>query len=900
MKNQASPSGPKLDSPLTSEKSTSQQLSSRGINIGFDLIALMLASATIFAGAFSSSVYFGSPDRKIFFALTLLGLGFGLLRSRWNSDQPQSRARFLWLGYAVSTAFLLVGILNSRTELVSIALSVIVAVWCSGRMRGEPLSRGVFIGAAILFPFALEMFVKKGCFEWFDSLTLSITSLLADAFSQPHARTNGLILFKLGTADHFASHGVWDSAIALMGVSLFCTYTFRRGLLVATMGIFLAVATWVACRSLAWLVLSSLSNRYGTWYEWTMIIESIVFAIGVIWVIGLDQFLGECLKPIPFDRVDPDCPLLAYVWNWICSLPQVILRIPKENRIALRWRTRVQKAGKRPSLKTDYDWFRLELLDLIFKPIGILGISMDTARAWRISRNWKVLFISLPIMISLIAVYANVGVSLFNRKDIQTPVYAEESLKLRSTKSLEIACHKKQEAEFVHATGLPTFKLPGDYEIEASVTTLRYVELLCKRILDLEPNNRLAKYRLGLILSIRNQPVEAEAVMREIVEGKREGFPQASAWLSKSLSIQKDAGKEVAKQDLIDQLDAACKGKEVDFRLLFLYGQHLLEQGENAKAIEVTKQAVALRPDLVLELARLHAKIGDEAGKIAAANQAEDYFAAKINFANEREADRLAVAEACVLANRLGKAVEVLSEGLRQKLGGEATVRQLSEIQGMIYRQSIRKNDAGKYDVDLSLLEKMADTDPKNPTVSSEISKLLTYKVRPTKKLLDVLKQQIASGVTSFSSLLQLGEGYYKIRNLSEAERYWTLAVAKEPNNPVALNNLATCLVELSSDNAEKAMELVVHANELSPNNADVLDTWGLVLMAAKRPREAVNKLEQVLRMNQGRIETRRKLKSVYESLGMKEMAEMQVKLIQGLEQSAVKNADKQERKPNE
>lgn len=899
MKNQASPSGTMSASPLTAEKPNTHQLNTKGFNFGFDLTALLLISAAVFAGAFSSSAYFSSPDRKIFSALILFGLGIGLLRSKWSSDQPKSRSWLLWLGYAVSAAFLLMGVLNSRPMLISIALSVMLAVWCSGRMRGEPFSRCVFLGAAILFPFALELYVERGCFEWLDSLTVSITSLLADAMHQPHARTNGSILFKLGTADHFASIGVWDSAVALLGVSLFCTFAFKRGLTAAIMGIFFTLATWVALRSIACLILSALSTRTGTWYEWSGNIESMVFAIGVIWVVGLDQLLGECLRPIPFDKVDPDYPLLAYAWNWICSLPQVILRLPKESKIALRWRTRVKLAGKKPSLKTDYDWFRLELLELIFKPIGFLGVVVDTARSWRISRNWKLLFVSLPLMVSLLAVYGYLGVSLFKRKDIQTPIYSAESLKLCPTKSLEIACHKRQEPEFALATGVTPLRLPGEDQIEASVSTLRYVELLCKRILDIEPNNRLARYRLGLILSIRNQPAEAEALMREIVDGKRGDFPQASAWLSKTLSIQKSEGKEIAKQDLIDQLEVACKGKEVDFRLLTLYGQLLLEQGEKRKAIEVTKQAVALKPDFVLKLARLYAEVGDEAGKVAAANQAEDYFAAKINFATEKEADRLAVAEARVLTNRLDKACEVLFEGLRQKLGGEATVRQLSEIQGMIYRKSIRKIDDGKYEMELGLLEAMADTDPENPTVSSEIANLLTYKVRPTKKLLDVLKKQIASGVTSVSSLLMLGEAYYKIPRLNEAERFWTLAVAKEPNNAVALNKLATCLVELSSDNASRALEMVVHANELSPDNADVLDTWGLVLMKANRPKEAVNKLERALQSNQDRIETRRKLKTVYESLGMKEMAELQAIRLRQLEKPTAKNVDMQERNPN-
>jgi len=893
MKNVDSLSEPISITPLEPEK-----LNSKGFKVWFDLLALLLIFAAVYNGTFSSSVLFSTPDRKLFFALIAAGLGIGLLRSKWHLAQRKPPPRLLWLGYALSAMLILLGVLFSLPIFSLAGLSVVVAVWCWGRLGGEPQSRGVSFGVAILFPFALEALSERGYFAWLESLTLASTSLLADAIGQPHARTDGLILFKQGTADHFASIGVWDSTVTLLGVSLFCTYAFRRGLVAATIGVLFATGVWIACRSIAWLVLSSLSTRYGTWYEWSANIEFIVFAISVIWVVGLDQFVGEIFRPIPFNRVDPENLLLAYVWNWICSLPQVIVRIPKGNEIALRWRNRLIQIGGTSTFKTDCDWLRVELLDLFFSPIGIIGGSIDAARAWRISRSWKLLAMSIPFMILMIAVYGSLGVSLVQRKDIQTSIYVAESQKLCSTKSLEIACHKRQESEFVKATGMPSLKLSGEGEIESSATTQKYVELLCKRILDIEPKNQLIKYRLGLILSNRNQLDEAEGIMREIVGGKQGDFPQAHAWLAKSLLIQKGAGKEISKQDLFNQLDSACKGKEVDFRLLFLFGRLLLEQGDKARAIEVTKQAVALKPDSILELARLYATIGDESKKLAAANQAEDYFAAKINFPDEKETDRMSVAEARVMANRLNKAEEVLSEGLHQKLGGKATVRQLSEIQGMIYRRSIQKQDDGKYGADLGLLETMAETDPDNPTVSSDIANLLIYKIPATPKLLDVLKKQIASGDTSVPSLLMLGDACYETGNLREAERYWRLAVEKDPNNFVVLNNLAFCLIEISPSNVDRALELVVQANSLSPKNADVLDTWGGVLMAANRPKEAVNKLELALQLDRGRIETRRKLKLVYDSLGMKEMSAMQAKLVKAMEESVSKTESK--RKPTQ
>ena len=191
-----------------------------------------------------------------------------------------------------------------------------------------------------------------------------------------------------------------------------------------------------------------------------------------------------------------------------------------------------------------------------------------------------------------------------------------------------------------------------------------------------------------------------------------------------------------------------------------------------------------------------------------------------------------------------------------------------------MYLNSIRKNDDGKYEADLTLLERVADTDPSNPNLSNEIARLLPFKVKPTTKLMDLLRSQIRLGITGAPSLLLLGETAYEGGDLKEAQRYWELAIAKDPDNFGALNNLAFCLVAISASNAERSLELVSRANSISPNNADILDTWGEILAIANRTKEAVNKFERAIRIDINRIETRRKLIAAYEALGMSELAE--------------------------
>ena len=297
---------------------------------------------------------------------------------------------------------------------------------------------------------------------------------------------------------------------------------------------------------------------------------------------------------------------------------------------------------------------------------------------------------------------------------------------------------------------------------------------------------------------------------------------------------------------------------------MFLYVRLLEEQGDRL-AIEVAKEWTDARPEFQLHLAKLYARFGDNDRRISAAKQAEVYYLSRINIPTETEADRLSVANARLLSNQAEKAAEVLSEGFLQRRGGGGTTKLLSEIQRMLYSKSIRKNESGKFEVDLTLLEKMVETDALNPDISIEIARLIDYEVVPTKFLKDVLTKHIDLGIISASSLILIGEAYFRKGKFEDARRHWELAVAKEPDNFEGLNDLAVCLIAISESNADRAIELVSKANSVSPNNADILDTWGEALLAAKRPIEAVNKLEMAIRRDKNRIDTRKKLITAYD-----------------------------------
>ena len=156
-------------------------------------------------------------------------------------------------------------------------------------------------------------------------------------------------------------------------------------------------------------------------------------------------------------------------------------------------------------------------------------------------------------------------------------------------------------------------------------------------------------------------------------------------------------------------------------------------------------------------------------------------------------------------------------------------------------------------------MEKAGEADPLNPNISGDIAQLLPLKIKPSKKLLDILKQQIEAGITSVSAHILLAEGYFAFGNMKEAMRNWEFALVKDPNNITVLNNLALVLAKTSDANVERSLNMLNKALSLSPGNAEILDSLGDVLFNADRFKESINKYELSLKNDPKRHRNQKK-----------------------------------------
>ncbi len=89
-------------------------------------------------------------------------------------------------------------------------------------------------------------------------------------------------------------------------------------------------------------------------------------------------------------------------------------------------------------------------------------------------------------------------------------------------------------------------------------------------------------------------------------------------------------------------------------------------------------------------------------------------------------------------------------------------------------------------------------------------------------------------------------------------------AIGYQPDNPIALNNLAWLLRDR---NQERAISLAGQARDLAPENAAILDTYGWILHLAGRHEDAKPLIEKALALSPGSDEIRKHLEAVNQAL---------------------------------
>jgi len=563
-------------------------------------------------------------------------------------------------------------------------------------------------------------------------------------------------------------------------------------------------------------------------------------------------------------------------------------------------RRRRKKSSRKPSpksvvVKRNVRWFFSEIAKIFHSPVGVASGFLEAVRGWKFSRNWTSVWLNLPTAVIIASVFAVFAFSNFRTEDGQLQELLVQSEEKCSTGTLEALCDQLDEVEFTKALGVSTIAKPKDVPIQLQPLTLKYVELLSQRVLDIEAADFRGLYRLALVHFLTNKKSLAMEEMKTLTSMSAGAFPQANAWLARRMVANIETGSDsidyAAREEEIKPLFAkAFEWKNLDPRLMLAYAKLLEKGGDLQRAIIVTKRAASVKPEVNLDLARLYYRAGNADGLRESSYAVVDHFGKRLNTPLEQEGDRLAVAEAKRLSNKPLAAIELLKEGLMNKDPKPKLQRELSEVYLQIYRNTIEAlpakdpSDKVKWKVDFDALQMVIEADPTNPNFSLEIAKLLPIEVPPTKTLLDALKKQMQAGLTTSGTYILLAEGYYKLGRIKEAIKFWEIAIKQDPTNYLAINNLALVLAKDQPNSLDRPFEMLNRAVIAQPNNPELYDSLGEMYLIAKRPKDAINKLEKAIKLDQNRVNTREMLVKAYRAADMEDMAQVQLRVLASIQ----------------
>jgi predicted Zn-dependent protease len=122
-----------------------------------------------------------------------------------------------------------------------------------------------------------------------------------------------------------------------------------------------------------------------------------------------------------------------------------------------------------------------------------------------------------------------------------------------------------------------------------------------------------------------------------------------------------------------------------------------------------------------------------------------------------------------------------------------------------------------------------------------------------------------------------LAEQGLQHQQFAKAAGYYETLTRLQPNNPLLLNNLAWCYLQLKDKRAQEAVD---QALSLQPDNAALLDTSAMILLDAGQVNKALSNLLRAVEFDKNNREIRLHLAEAYLKAGQKTKARQELEKL--------------------
>ncbi len=159
---------------------------------------------------------------------------------------------------------------------------------------------------------------------------------------------------------------------------------------------------------------------------------------------------------------------------------------------------------------------------------------------------------------------------------------------------------------------------------------------------------------------------------------------------------------------------------------------------------------------------------------------------------------------------------------------------------------------AHKYDEAIEQFKKLIEENPKNAALHSKLGDTLFFMKRFDEAAIAFTKsQELAPNEPG--PLIRMAMTYEASGKKDSTEALYKKIIALEPNNFVALNNLAYILVTNNGD-IDLALTYVQKAKQYAPNHPDIDDTLGLIYIKKNQNDNAIRIFRELLAKKPGNV----------------------------------------------
>lgn len=395
----------------------------------------------------------------------------------------------------------------------------------------------------------------------------------------------------------------------------------------------------------------------------------------------------------------------------------------------------------------------------------------------------------------------------------------------------------------------------------------------CRRLLVLGSESRMQTlFDLAMALQGLGQGREASALLDMVAPFNRPVYAPAHLYVAKCLmtgtnkTIQTVKLAELQLKQVIALQPDSLEANEI-------LGRHYFQEKEWVSARKHLIVALPSEPEFMFLIATACQKLGDTKGMLGWMEHAETLYREKVvKGKSDNPKDRLFWVRALASQGKYAEAMQVADAGQKQFKNNEFRPV-IAEICGL-WACQIAKKEPENLDARLKLIQQGLGQAPEDERLLALLF-AISHTDKPEAKIAreTIAKMQVERDSSAIYHFVA-GSDAWQQGDTAQARTHFARAFELAPDTPAIANNMAMLLTKGEKQDAPRALGIIQAALEKQPNDPDLRETRGQILVSLGRWVDAVKDLEFALPLVQVKKGAHTALAEAYQGLGMQDLAD--------------------------